>query len=82
MIPVVRQDTHPPMVGLLSEPDDAERQLVLGVEPARLDVAEAVVVVARRRVGGDVARLVAEDEAGDDVELGDQLEGFLDLESW
>jgi hypothetical protein len=81
VIAVVGEDAHAPVVRLLADAHDAERKPVLCIQPARLDVAEAVVLVARRRVGARVARELSEDDAGEEIDLSDDLERVAHLEA-
>ncbi len=79
MIAVVGEDAHAPVVRLHADAHEAERKLVLCIQPARLDVAEAVVVVARRLIRARAVRALSEEDAGEHVELADELELVTDL---
>ena len=59
VVAVVRDEAHPPVRRLLADAHEADGRQPLEVEPARLQVGVAVVVVARGLVGVRVVRQVA-----------------------
>ena len=81
VVSVVRDDPHSPVVRHLADPEEPYRRDPVEVHPARLDIAESVVRVARRLIGGRIVGHVSGDHAGDEIELGDEEDVLPELEA-
>ena len=80
VVAVVRDDSHAPVRGLLADAEEPDGREPIDIEPARLHVVVAVVLVARRLVGARVVRDCAGEDARE-IGLADDAHLLAELQA-